>query len=334
MGIFILRRLISLGIVMVGVSFIAFFFVHLIPGDPAQAMLGEQATPENVARVREALGLDQPLHLQYARFVGRLLQGDLGQSLHTSNPIAVEFASRFPATVELSVAALLLALVVGVPAGVIAAVRRNSIFDLVSMSVALIGISMPIYWLGLMLIWFLAIQLAWLPPGGRLHLEIELSQITNFYTVDALLAGDLAALRSALAHLALPAIALSTVPMAIIARMTRASVIDVLGQDFIRTAHAKGLSERAVVIRHALKNAALPVVTVIGLSTGRLLSGAVLTESIFSWPGIGRWIFDAIGWRDYPVIQVMILLIAAMFVIINLVVDLLYAALDPRIRLW
>ena len=334
MGTFILRRLLSLVTVMLGVSFLAFFFVHLIPGDPAMAMLGERATPEGVAQIREMYGLNDPLPVQYFRFAGRLMVGDLGRSIQTNNPVSSEFSVRFPATAELAVAAMLLAVLIGIPAGMIAATRRNSIFDLLSTAGALVGVSMPIYWLGLMLIWFLAIIFHWFPPGGRLGVDVQLQTVTNFYVLDSILTANTAALKDALWHLALPALALSTHPMAIITRMTRSCMLDVLGQDYVRTARSKGLREIVINTRHVLKNAALPVVTVVGLQTGLLLGGTVLTETIFSWPGIGRWIFDSIMWRDYPVIQSMILVIATIFVLINLAVDLLYAALDPRVRVW
>ncbi len=334
MGTYVLRRILALVIVLFGVSFIAFYFVHLIPGDPAVTLLGERATTESIARVREQLGLDDPLPIQYARFLGRLAQGDLGRSIRTNNPVSDDFGSRFPATVELTIAAMLLAVVIGVPAGVFAAIRRNSIFDILSTSLALVGISMPIYWLGLMLVWFFAIQLKILPPGGRIDSDVQLQVITNYFVVDSIITGNWRALGNVLEHLVLPALALSTVPMAIIARMTRSAVLEVLGQDYVRTARAKGLFERAVITRHVLKNAALPIVTVVGLEVGLLLGGAVLTESIFSWPGIGRWIYDAVQLRDYPVIQAMIMVIAGIFVVVNLIVDLLYAVLDPRIRLF
>jgi peptide/nickel transport system permease protein len=334
MTTYILRRLLSLLIVLVGVSIISFFFIHLIPGDPAETILGERANAESIARVRAELGLNDPLPAQYLRFAEHLVQGDLGRSIHTNNPVAEEFATRFPATVELTVAAILLAVIVGVPAGMVAAIRRNSVIDVAATVGALIGVSMPIYWLGLMLIWFLAIQLKVLPPGGRLDSGIQLDVVTNYFLLDSVLTANWEALGNSIKHLVLPSVALSTVPMAIIARMTRSATLEVLGQDYVRTARAKGLPEIAVIIRHVLKNAALPVITVVGLQVGLLLGGAVLTESIFSWPGIGRWIYDSIAWRDYPVIQAMVMVIAAIFVLVNLVVDMLYAVLDPRIRLW
>lgn len=334
MGSFLVRRLLSLVVVLLGVSVLAFTFVHLIPGDPATAVLGERATTESLARVREQLGLNDSLPVQYVKFLGRLVVGDLGTSIKTNNPVSTEFASRFPATIELAVCALILAVMIGVPAGMLAATRRNSIFDLLSTVGALVGVSMPIYWLGLMLVWIFALQFQWFPPGGRLDLNIQLQTVTNFYVLDSILTANWAALGNSLKHLVLPAVALSSVPMAIIARMTRSAMLEVLNQDYVRTARSKGLVERAVVFKHVLKNASLPVVTVIGLQTGLLLSGAVLTELIFSWPGIGRWVFDAIQWRDYPVIQSMLMVIAAIFVVVNMAVDILYATLDPRIRLW
>jgi peptide/nickel transport system permease protein len=269
---------------------------------------------------------------QYLRFLFRLGQGDLGDSIHRRIPIADELKQRFPATVELSVFAMVLAVVVGVPVGIISAARRNSLLDGVSMIGALIGVSMPIFWLGLMLIMFFAVLLDWFPIGGRISHNIELTVITNFFFIDSIITGNLPALWDSLKHLFMPAIALATIPMAIIARMTRSSMLEVLHADYIRTAHAKGLSERFVLIQHALKNAFLPVITIIGLQTGILLAGAILTETIFAWPGIGKWVYDAILARDYPVVQGGTFLIALVFVLINLLVDLSYAYLDPRIH--
>jgi peptide/nickel transport system permease protein len=307
-------------------------FIHLIPGSPAVAMLGERATAENVARVERALGLDQPLPIQYLRFMQRTLSGDLGTSIHTGRPIRDEFGARFPATIELAVTAMLIALAVGIPAGVLAATRHNSWFDNLGMVGALLGVSIPIFWLGLVLAWLFAVQLHWFPFGGRLSVDQSLTTITGFYTLDSLLTLNFGAFFDAVDHLVLPAIALSTIPMAIIARMTRSSLLEVLGQDYVRTARAKGLRESVVVWKHALKNASLPVVTVIGLQVGLLLSGAIMTETIFSWPGIGRWVYDAILQRDYPIVQSLILIISLIFVLVNLVVDFSYALIDPRIR--
>jgi peptide/nickel transport system permease protein len=311
-------------------------------------MLGEHAATDNVERIREQLGLNRPLFLdtdalqrgdygaffdsQYVRLLGRLLRGDLGNSIHRRIPIAEELQSRFPATVELALVAMGLAIVVGVPAGIASAARRNSLLDGISMVGSLVGVSMPIFWLGLMEIMLFAVILQWLPVGGRLTHDVALEPITNLFLVDSIITGNVDALWDTIQHLAMPAVALATIPMAIIARMTRSSMLDVLREDYIRTAHAKGLRERAVLIGHALRNALLPVVTIVGLQTGSLLAGAILTETIFAWPGIGKWVYDAILGRDYPVVQGGTLLIALIFVFANLVVDVSYAFLDPRIH--
>jgi peptide/nickel transport system permease protein len=345
---YIIRRLISVIPTLIGVTFVIFMFQRLIPGDPAVAMLGEHAAEENVARIREQLGLNRPLFLdrealaegdiagffdsQYFRFLGRLARLDLGDSIHRRIPVAETLALRFPATVELALLSMLIAIVVGLPVGIASAARRNSLLDGVSMVGSLIGVSMPIFWLGLMLIMLFAVFLQWLPTGGRLSTGIEVQSITNLLLVDSLLTGNMEAFVDAFKHIIMPAIALATIPMAIIARMTRSSMLDVLQEDYIRTAHAKGLVERVVLFRHALKNAFLPVVTVIGLQTGILMAGAVLTETIFAWPGIGKWIYDAILGRDYPIVQGGTLLIAVIFIFFNLLVDVSYAFLDPRIR--
>jgi peptide/nickel transport system permease protein len=345
---YIIRRLLSLIPTLLGVTIVIFMFLRLIPGDPAVAMLGEHAAQENVERIREQLGLNHPLFLdrdaleerdfkgffnsQYIRYLGRLARGNMGASIHRRIPIAEELKLRFPATVELALFSMIIAVLVGVPAGIVSAARRNSLLDGVSMIGSLIGVSMPIFWLGLMEIMLFAVILHWFPIGGRLDHAIELEVVTNFVLIDSIISGNGAALMNGLKHLAMPALALATIPMAIIARMTRASMLDVLQEDYIRTAHAKGLRERVVLFRHALKNAFLPVITIIGLQTGNLLAGAILTETIFAWPGIGKWIYDAILGRDYPVVQGGTLLIAIVFVFINLVVDLSYAFLDPRIH--
>lgn len=330
---YIVKRLVWLIPVLIGVTFLAFLLLHLIPGDPAQVMLGERATPEQLAQLREDLGLNDPFLVQYARFLGRVLSGDLGRSIHTHEQIAVELMERFPATLELALAAMFVTTVVGVTAGVIAAVRPHSWFDNLSMTGALIGVSMPIFWLGLLVIWAFSVQLGWLPPSGRLSHDIQLETITGLHLVDSVLTANWPAFWDSLAHLLLPAVVLGTIPMAIIARMTRASMLEVLEQDYIRTAKVKGLRGHVILVRHALKNAFLPVLTVMGLQFGALLSGAVLTETIFSWPGIGRYVVNAILSRDIPVVQGTILFIATLFVLINLITDILYKAVDPRIRL-
>ena len=329
---YIIKRALGVIPVLLCVSMLVFGFVRLIPGDPALVMLGERATPENVARVREQLGLNKPVYEQYLTFLGNALHGDLGRSILRQEPVTQEIIRRFPATIELALAALLFAIAVGIPAGVISAVRRGSWFDSSSMLVALTGVSMPIFWLGLMLIYLFAVVLHLLPTGGRLDAGTQLAPITNLVLVDSLLRGNMPVFIQGLRHLLLPALALATIPMAIIARMTRSSMLEVLGQDYIRTAQAKGLMARTVVVRHALRNAWLPIITVVGLQVGILLSGAILTETIFSWPGIGRWLVDAIYARDYPIVQGVTLVIALIFVVVNLSVDILYALVDPRIR--
>jgi len=329
---YIIRRLISMIPTLLGVTFVVFLFIHLIPGDPATAMLRENAPAELAERIREDLGLNKPLYEQYAIYMGKILRGDLGRSLVTNNPITDDLGNRLPATAELAFFAMLIAVLIGVPAGIISAVRRNSLVDTLSMFISLIGVSMPIFWLGLMAIYLFAVILHWTPSGTRIGVDIELTRITNFYLVDAILTGNITALADLLRHLILPSVVLATVPMALLARMTRSSMLEALNQDYVRTAHAKGLRARAVVIRHALKNALLPIVTVIGLQVGTLLSGAILTETIFGWPGIGRWVFESIQFRDYPVVQSVTLVIALIFVAVNLLVDLSYAFIDPRIH--
>jgi peptide/nickel transport system permease protein len=337
---YIIKRFLTIIPVLFGISILVFAFIRLIPGDVATAMVGERATPERLAAVRAQLGLDKPLYEQYTIYMSKVLRGDLGRSVLRGNSVTQDLLRRFPATVELALAAMFVALVVGIPAGVISAIRRNSVFDNGSRLIALAGVSMPIFWLGLMLSWFFGVVLHLLPTGGRISATLDVQGLvlfgyefrTNSYIVDSILSLDPVALLDVLRHLVLPAIALGTIPMAIIARMTRSSMLEVMSQDYIRTASAKGLTERTVVIRHALKNALLPVVTVVGLQVGRLLSGAILTETIFAWPGIGSWLYDSIVARDYPIVQGTTMFIATIFVMVNLGVDVLYAMLDPRIR--
>jgi peptide/nickel transport system permease protein len=329
---FITRRLVETLPVLLGVSVVVFLILRLVPGDPAIVLLGERATAQNVQRLREQLGLNQPWTVQYWRFVQGLARGDVGRSIRSNRPVLEEARTRFPATVELTMAALGLACLVGISAGVISAIWRGSAADHASRVLSLAGISIPIFWLGLVLIWIFAVQLHWLPPDGRLDAGTRYTPITNFVLLDAVLQRrpDLAV--NAVRHLILPALALCTVPMAIIARMTRSAMLEVLRADYVRTARAKGLRERTVTWRHTFQNAGLPIVTVVGLQVGFLLSGAILTETIFAWPGVGRWIFESIVNRDYPVVQGMALMVALIFVVVNLAVDLLYALLDPRIR--
>lgn len=333
MGKFIVRRLLLLVPILLGLSLLIFLFIRLLPGDPASAILGERATPENVERVRVALGLDRPLPEQYVDYVGGLLRLDLGRSFITNRDVVDDFLQRFPATFELTSAAMIFALSLGIPLGMLTAKRRGSWLDQVGSVVSLIGISIPIFFLGLMLKYLFAIEWPILPDSGRIDLvSYSFPRITNMMTVDALLAGDPGGFVDALRHLILPGVALGTIPLAIIMRITRASVVDVLNEDYVRTANAKGLSARIVDNRHVLRNALLPVVTVIGLQTGLLLGGAILTETIFGWGGVGKWIYDAVVTSDYQVIQSGVLLLALIFVLVNLVVDVSYALLNPRIR--
>jgi len=327
-----LRRSLTIVPVLLGVSVLVFSFIHLIPGDPALTMLGERATPEKVAEVRTRLGLDRPIWQQYVLYMGKVLHGDLGVSIVRGDPVAADLLRRFPATVELAVSAIVVAIMLGIPIGVASAVWRNSLLDSLARLGALAGVSMPIFWLGLVLAWFFGVQLRVLPTGFRLGSGTALVPWTNFAVLDAALQGDWAALVDALRHLILPALALATIPLAIIARMTRASMLEVLSREYVRTAEAKGLSRRAVILRHALRNALLPVLTVIGLQVGHLLAGAILTETIFSWPGIGLWVYESIESRDYAIVQGVTLFIAVIVVGVNLLTDVLYAAVDPRIK--
>jgi peptide/nickel transport system permease protein len=329
---YVLRRLVLMVPTLVGILTAVFVLLQLIPGDPGIALAGDKASAAELARIRRDYGLDRPLPVQYVYFIKSTLTLDFGRSLRTHQPVTKELRQFFGATIELSVAALLIALVIGIPLGVVAATRRNTSLDYGSMIFALIGISTPVYWAGIVLIYLLSFRLGLFPISGILDSGIKLHHITYGYVTDSILTGNWRALRSSLAHLILPAFVLSTIPMAIVARMTRSSMLEVLGQDYLRTARAKGLHDRLVITRHALKNALIPVVTVIGLQFGGLLSGAFLTETVFARPGVGRYVVTAIGARDYPVIQAVVLLIAVLFVLINLAVDLVYAFLDPRIH--
>jgi peptide/nickel transport system permease protein len=329
---YVIRRMILAIPVLLGIMTAVFVLLQLIPGDPAIALAGEKASVEQVERVREEFGLNRPLPVQYAYFLKSAFTLNFGDSLRTNQPVAGELRQFFGATVELSLAALVIALAVGIPAGVIAAINRSTSLDYGTMLVALIGISTPVFWAGIVLIYLLSFRLGLFPIGGIIGTGIKLDRITDAYVLDSLLTGNWPAFRSSLHHLILPAFVLSTIPMAIIARMTRSSMLEVLGQDYLRTARAKGLEDRLVVIRHALKNALIPIVTAIGLQFGGLLSGAFLTETVFGRPGLGRYIVAAIGARDYPAIQGTVLVVAVGFVLINLLVDVAYAAIDPRIH--
>ncbi|GAB6005376.1 ABC transporter permease subunit [Geobacillus vulcani] len=329
---YVVRRVLMVIPVLFGMSLVVFFMIRAIPGNPAQVILGQKATKEAVAALTHKLGLDEPWYVQYVKYIGGLLHGDLGESIRTGAPIAEEIWPYLAATIELSLAAMLIAVIIGVNAGIISAWFQNSWFDYIAMVLALIGVSMPIFWLGLMEQWLFSIELDWLPTSGREDVRTPVEPITHLYLIDTLLSGNTDQFWQVIQHLVLPSMALATIPMAIIARMTRSSMLEVMKSDYIRTARAKGLSMFWVVYKHSLKNAIIPVLTVIGLQTGLLLGGAILTETIFSWPGIGRYIYDAIGYRDYPVIQSGILIIATIFIFINLIVDLLYAIIDPRIK--
>jgi len=328
---YIIRRALLLIPTLFGVTLLVFFMLRLTPGDPAELLLGERASEEALEQMREYLGLKKPLYVQYGMFLGRLLEGDLGETIWTRQKVWIEVKQRFPATIELAIAAMVISSFFGVIFGIISATRQYSLFDYLSMLGALIGVSMPIFWLGLVLMLIFSLHLGLLPMSGRLSISVELDPITNFLILDALLAKNWAALRDALWHLTLPAFTLSTIPMAIVARMTRSSMLEVLRQDYIKTARAKGLAEHVVIIKHGLRNALVPVVTVVGLQFGILMAGAILTETIFAWPGVGKWMYDAVMQRDYMVIQGGTLIIATVFVVVNLVVDVLYAVINPRI---
>ena len=341
---YFLRRILGLVPVLFGISLLIFLLLRLIPGDPAIVILGERSTPAAREALRRSMGLNKPLFVnftageklwnaQYPIFVGKLLRGDMGDSSVRKTAVATELRQKFPATLELTIAALLIASVVGVTVGIMAAIKRGSWFDTTSMLIALVGVSIPVFWLGQMGQIVFGVNLHWLPTSLRVEPKFSrgFQSVTGLYIIDGLLRGKPQVSMNALRHIIMPAVVLSTVPLAIIARMTRAAMLEVLNQDYVRTARAKGLQSTVVVIRHALRNALLPVITVIGLQLGALLAGAVLTETVFSWPGIGTWIVEAIRGRDYNVVQAGVLYVALAFVLVNLIVDLSYAFIDPRI---
>ncbi len=330
---FLLGRLAVLIPTFIGVSIIAFSFIRLLPGDPVQLMSGERVmSPERYEKMSRELGFDRPMVVQYLDYLGGVLSGDLGVSLVTKQPIFDQFLTLFPATVELSLGAIIFAVLIGIPAGVVAAVRRGSFIDQSIMGTALIGYSMPIFWWGLLLIILFSGILGWTPVSGRISLLYFFPPVTGFMLIDSVLSGQKGAFQSAVSHLILPTIVLGTIPLAVIARQTRSAMLEVLSEDYVRTARAKGLPPSRVIGLHALRNAMIPVVTTIGLQVGVMLAGAILTETIFSWPGIGKWMVDSVFRRDYPVIQGGLLLIAGIIMIVNLLVDLLYGLLNPRIR--
>lgn len=317
---------------LIGVSIIVFLLIHMIPGDPIDIMLGDRVTEESRIMLEERLGLNKPLHIQYWQWFSGAMQGDFGRSIRSNQPVIEEIMDRLPATIELTVSALLIAVVFGIIFGVSAARHRNTIIDQSMIGFSLLGVSIPIFWLGMMLIFFFAVILGWLPVSGRLTMGTTINHVTGLYLIDALLAGKIEAFVDALKHIILPAFSLATVSLALVVRITRSSMLDILSEDYIRTARAKGVRERKVIYTHALKNALIPVVTVVGLQLAKLMGGAILTETVFSWPGIGRLIVTSIGFRDYPVVQGVVFFVAFAFILINIVVDIFYAYLDPRIR--
>ncbi len=330
---YFLKRIGLLLPTFLGITIVAFGFVRVLPGDPVLLMAGERGlTPERHQQLLEEFGYNRPIWEQYFDYLAKLLSGDLGNSLVTKQPVFDEFFTLFPATVELSICAMIIAVLIGIPAGIIAASKRGSFFDQTIMGTALVGYSMPIFWWGLLLIIVFSGWLQWTPVSGRISLIYFFPSVTGFMTIDSILSGQKGAFSSAISHLILPSIVLATIPLAVIARQTRSAMLEVLGEDYVRTARAKGLSPARVVGVHALRNAMIPVITVIGLSVGTLLAGAILTETIFSWPGIGKWMVDSISRRDYPVVQSGLLLIAAMVMIVNLLVDMTYGLINPRIR--
>jgi dipeptide transport system permease protein len=330
---FIARRLGLVVPTFLGITLLVFALIRLLPGDPVEALSGERGmTTERYERLIKEFGLDRPLPVQYADYLWKAVQGDLGHSTITHEPVFKEFITLFPATIELSICAMLLALLIGVPAGIFAAVKRNTVWDYSVMGASLTGFSMPIFWWGLLLILTFSVTLGWTPVSGRIAIQFDIPPVTGFMLIDSLLSSDKGAFKSALSHLILPSIALGTIPLAVIARMTRSSMLEVLREDYVRTARAKGASSFRIVGVHALRNALIPVVTTIGLQVGTLLAGAILTETIFSWPGIGKWLVEAIHRRDYPAVQGGILLSATVIIGVNLIVDVLYGVINPRIR--
>src|SRR4051794_29781487 len=330
---FLLPRLSLVIPTFFGMTLLAFFLIRLVPGDPIETMAGERGidAARHAALVKE-YGFDKPILVQYGIYIARVLHGDLGKSIITQTPVIEEFSALFPATIELAVCAIIFALAIGIPAGIVAAVKRNSVFDHGVMATSLTGYSMPIFWWGLLLILLFSVQLGWTPVSGRMDVRYYVESRTGFLLIDALMSDEKGAFLSALKHLILPTIVLGTNPLAVVARMTRSAMLEVLGEDYIRTARAKGLSQLRVVGIHALRNALIPVVTVIGLQVGVLFTGAILTETIFSWPGVGKWLIEAINRRDYPVLQGGMLLLGVVVMTVNLLVDVTYGFINPRIR--
>jgi peptide/nickel transport system permease protein len=329
---FVVRRLLLLVPILIGLSILVFLWIRALPGGPAQALLGERATAQSIEEIEQQYGLDEPVHVQYWTYVKTVGRGEFGTSVTTRRPVIDELKQRFPATIELAVVAMVFAVGLGIPLGFIAAKRYGGPVDQASLVVSLLGISIPVFFLAILLKYVFSVELGLLPTTGRIDARIDLEHPTNFYLLDAVIAGDVEALWDTLKHMVLPAIALGSIPLAIIARITRAAVLDVQNEDYVRTARAKGLQPRVVDFRHIFRNALLPITTIIGLQVGLLLSGAVLTETVFAWPGMGTWLVDAIKARNYPVLQGGILFVAFVFVLVNLIVDLLYGLINPRIR--
>ncbi|WP_395023147.1 ABC transporter permease subunit [Dongia sp.] len=330
---FVFQRLLLIIPTFLGAALLTFVLIHSIPGDPLQMLLGEKVIdPVRHQELLDQMGLGKPLPIQFIDYIWNVLQGDFGKSIQSKNSVLQDFFALFPATLELALCAMVFAILVGIPAGVLAAQRRGSVYDHTIMGAALTGYSMPIFWWGLLLILFFSLKLGWTPVSGRINLDYYFDEGTGFMLWDSLMSGEEGAFRSALSHLILPTIVLGTIPLAVIARMTRSAMLEVLGEDYVRTARAKGLSGFRVVGIHALRNALIPVVTVIGLQVGTLMGGAILTENIFSWPGVGSWLVNSIYQRDYPSVQGGVLLIAGFVILVNLSVDLIYGLLNPRIR--
>ena len=330
---FLGKRFLQVLPAFIGVTLLTFSLIHLIPGDPVELRAGERGIdPKRHAEMMVAMGLDKPLPVQYLHYITGVFKGDLGRSFVTKRSVLKEFFTLFPATLELSFCAMIFAIFFGLPAGMIAGVKRGTVFDHMVMGVSLTGYSMPIFWWGLLLILFFSVQLGWTPVSGRLSPLFWIDIDTGFMLIDTLRSNEPEAFRSALSHLILPSIVLGTIPLAVIARMTRSSMLEVLQEDYVRTARAKGVSPGRVVIVHAFRNAMIPVITVIGLQIGVLMAGAILTETIFAWPGIGKWMVESIRRRDYPAIQGGILMIATLIIFVNLLVDVLYGIVNPRIR--
>src|SRR5512146_251040 len=329
---FVVRRLLLLIPILLGLSILVFVWIRALPGSPAQALLGERATPETIKQINHQYGLDRPIYEQYWKYLEQTAQLKLGTSITTRQTVLTEIGQRFPATAELAVAAALFSILIGIPLGFFAAKRHMQVFDQISLAISLFGISIPIFFLALILKYVFAVRLGLLPTVGQISVLINIPHPTNFYLLDALLAGNFGAFWDVVKHLILPALALGSIPLAVITRITRAAVLDVQNEDYVRTARAKGLAPRTVDRRHVLRNAMLPVSTIIGLQTGLLLSGAVLTETVFAYPGMGSWLRDAIFNSDYPVLQGGILFLALVFVLVNLLVDISYAIINPRIR--